>query len=438
MISADTIVAPATPYGHSAIGLIRISGPKALKILKKITKTKNFTPNFSIYKKIFNNNNLIDSGVVTYFEAPKSYNGENIVEISCHGSPSIVDNLIDIICSLGARTATPGEFTQRAFINGKLDLIQVEAISSLIASKTIRSASAQQKILSGELSAQINSLRHELVSILSNIEHTIDILEEDVLPDFYIDIKVRINDMIKNVNRLISSFSMGKLLNTGATVVITGKPNTGKSTLINSLSGINRSIVSDIPGTTRDTLEVELVLAGIPLKFIDTAGIRESSDEIEMEGVNRANVEIKNSDLIILIHDDKNFFKDMVQQDNTIFVLNKCDSTNQVGVNNSIIHISAKNKLGLDNLLLEIKNRLGFNEISNEAIYLSTNRQHDTFKTIKLSLFAAYDLINHGSTDLELFAFELKNALVAFEKILGKTTPDDILNNIFDSLCVGK
>ena len=261
-----TFVAPATPYGHSGIAIIRLNGPNAREIIQSLSKNYKIQNRSPKLVSLYNlKNAVIDECIVTHYKKPNSYTGDDLIEISCHGNPSIIDALLDSIVQQGARLAEPGEFTKRAFINGKLDLLQAEAVGGLISAQSEIAAKIHQNTLSGNLSKKINEISDQLITQLSGIEHAIDISEEELTSSFFIENKVALNDLGNKLDALISTFSAGRLINDGIRVVIAGKPNVGKSTLLNHLSGYDRAIVSDVPGTTRDAIETTKIIDGIPI-----------------------------------------------------------------------------------------------------------------------------------------------------------------------------
>ena len=439
MIPGDTIVAAATPFGYSGVALVRISGPDALVYAKRATGLRDPVERRATRACFYDKDRVvIDNLIITSFRGPRSYTGEDVVEVSCHGNPAIIEEIVSTISSYGARFASPGEFTLRAFLNGKIDLLQAEATASLIYSKSVENAKNQQKIISGHLSKKLNVVRKTIIDNLSFLEHQMDISDEDLDPAFLASLPTVLKKTQKELTVIAGSFSAGRLLNYGARVVIAGPPNVGKSSLLNCLSGSNRAIVSDQPGTTRDLLDVELVLSGVPVRFIDTAGIRAGGGAVEREGVARAKSSKKEADLVLYVTDDVKFKSVAKPETPTLFVVNKADlhANQSVGVN--IIHISCLNKSGLGSLLNKIKLQLKINQVSSQNTYLSTPRQHQAVSLCASSLRSAARLLSGGSADLELLAFELRAGLYALDLLLGKTTADDILNNIFGSLCVGK
>ena len=438
MTTGDTIVAPATPFGYSGIAVIRISGPNSFNYLSALSGKKQLNDREATLSSLKDGSgSQIDRCLFTAFFGPRSYTGEDLVEISTHGNPAVVEDVVNAFCSLGARPANAGEFTKRAFLNGKMDLLQVEAVASLIHSKSAESARCQQKILKGSLSVIIHEIRDRLISLLSRFEYQMDISEEDSVPGENRSAFKELTSILVVIDRFKNNFYLGRLLNRGASVVIVGKTNVGKSTLLNLFAGSSRAIVSDIPGTTRDTVEVELLMGGAPVLFIDTAGIRESDDIIEKMGVARAKDQINNADLILSLT-DKPHSKHLSHNKTPVLkVVNKSD-TNRTKTDDGVIHISAKNNSGVALLKKEISVALGINKISTEEMYLSTSRQHRAIKRCSSSIKKALALSKHNTVDLELLSFEVRASLDSIDTILGKTSSEDILNHVFSTLCVGK
>ena len=439
MILGDTIVAPATPFGHSGVAVTRISGPLSFPIINQLSKKRDFTNRLATVCSITDSNgNTIDRCVVTVYKKPSSYTGEDVVEISSHGNPTTVQYIILSVCAAGARTAEAGEFTKRAFINGKLDLVQVEAVASLINSKSIENTRHQQKILRGTLSLSINNLRTKIVSLLGRLEHQMDIDEEDwpsTPPPWLVG---GVDAVYLKVRHFKKTARLGRLLNHGATVVIAGPPNVGKSSLLNTLSQSSRSIVSSSPGTTRDTIEVELLMRGVPVLFIDTAGLRQPKDEIEKEGVRRTKNLLKRADLVLSLTDNPKSKKPLNAGAPTLSVLNKSDLRSNKTKKPDVIHISAKTGTGVPLLKRKISQQLGINKISSDAPSLSTSRQHVAMVRCSDAIQRSRSLIKKQHLDIEIIAFELREALNAVDALLGKTSPEDILDHVFNSFCVGK
>ena len=432
----ETIVAPATPYGESSIGVIRISGSKALEIVKLLTKTKDFKNRYAHYRKIYLDNDIIDDAIVTFYESPNTYTGEDLVEISCHGSVIIIRTIVSELVNLGCLMAEPGEFTKRAFLNGKLDLLQAESITSIIKSKSDINLKNQQKILSGQLSDILLNIKQKLLDILSHFEHHLDIDEfDEVLElDNYLDSLSFIQKELKN---LMDSFSMGKLYNDGLHVVICGKPNVGKSTLFNRMLNSDIAITSSEPGTTRDIINAEININGIPIKLFDTAGIRDSDNKVEKIGIDKAKKLSKIADLKLNIY-DKMINKDGDLKKNEINIINKCDELSEGRYKGGFIYCSAKNNVGIDLIFDIIKEKLILSKSTDGATFITSSRQHLNIKDAYHKIGVALENITNNNISIEILSLELREALDSIDLILGKTTPDDIINNIFSHMCVGK
>ena len=432
----ETIVAPATPYGESSIGVIRISGSKALEIVKLLTKAKVFKNRYAHYRKVYLDNDIIDDVIVTFYKSPNTYTGEDLVEISCHGSVTIIKTIVNELINLGCLMAEPGEFTKRAFINGKLDLLQAESITSIIKSKSDINLKNQQKILSGQLSSKLLIIKQKLLDVLSYFEHHLDIdeFDGDLEPDNYLDSLNFIQSELKN---LMDSFSMGKLYNDGLHVVICGKPNVGKSTLFNRMLNSDIAITSSEPGTTRDIINAELNINGIPIKLFDTAGIRNSDNIVEKIGIDKAKKLSKIADLKLNIY-DKKIDKDDDLNKNEINIINKCDELSEGRYKDKLLYCSAKNNVGIDLIFDIIKKKLTSSKSTDSATFITSSRQQLNIKDAYHKTGVALENIINNNINIEILSFELREALDSIDLILGKTTPDDIINNIFSHMCVGK
>ena len=439
MISGDTIVAQATPFGHSGVALVRLSGQASVKIVEKLTGGSPLKNRVSTFSKILSpNNDVIDRALITCFRAPASYTGENVVEITPHGNPAIIENIIETICIYGGRIADPGEFTKRAFINGKLDLIQVEAVAALINSKSKESALAQQKIASGALSKKINDIKDILVSTLALVENEIDISEELMGEQTVANVKTNLMKTGDLIEGLLETYKLGKMLFEGLDVIIAGETNVGKSTLFNALVKKDVSIVNQEPGTTRNLIEAELLIGGAVIRVVDTAGARKTKNPVEKEGLDRAKKRSKKADLVLHLTDDPAKAMTIKKTRKTLIVLTKSDLRKNVGEKNNIIHISAKTGLGMGALLDKIKKSLGTTGLSTDTTYLSTLRQKRALSLCGKPLERAIGSAGLDPVDLSTLAFDIREALNQIDSILGKTTADEILNTIFTSFCVGK
>lgn len=445
----DTIVAAATPLGRGGVAIVRVSGPLVNDIIDIILKKK-LTPRLATVTTFLDpNGHLIDEGLALFFPAPHSFTGEDVLELQGHGGPVIVDCLIRSIVSCGARLARPGEFSERAFLNDKLDLVQAEAIADLIDASSEESARAALRSLQGDFSQKIHTLVNALIHLRTYVEAAIDFSEEEI--DFLADqqIIINLNNILDELNTIETSAVSGSVLREGIRLVIAGRPNVGKSTLINALSGKETAIVTDIPGTTRDVLREYIVLDGIPIHIIDTAGLRESEDIVEKEGIRRAHHEIEQADLILFVVDSEKetvsditvFLNKIPHSRPIIMVRNKIDLTNDQPriineKNKTTILLSAKLHVGIDLLKNHIKSVVGF-KTTTEGIFSARRRHLDALKRAKQFLLNGKDqLLQHHAG--ELLAEELRYAQLALSEITGEFTPDDLLGNIFSNFCVGK
>lgn len=451
--SSDTIVALATPSGVGAIGVIRLSGPEAITIAnavfggKDLTKQASHTIHFGTIR---DGNTILDEILVSLFIAPHSYTRENVVEISTHGSPFIIENSIKLFVKNGARAAKPGEFTLRAFLNGQLDLSQAEAVADLIASNSQASHQVAMQQMRGGFSSELQGLRNQLIHFASMIELELDFSEEDVEFANRDDLKgliYRINHMI---HRLMQSFEQGNVMKNGVPVVIAGKPNVGKSTLLNALLNEDRAIVSEIAGTTRDTIEDEMTIGGIKFRFIDTAGIRDTEDTVEALGVLRTHEKMRQAKLIIYLFDPSQSAEEIVEQLDQIRLLNIPHITllNKQDLMkhdlNPKLHaadfhlISAKNKEGIDSLKVEILHKLNLHQISTDDVLVSNIRHLEALQKTKESLDLVLQGIDSPIVTSDFLAVDIKQALHYLGEITGTVTTDDLLENIFSKFCIGK
>ncbi len=446
----DTIVALATPPGVGAISVIRISGPNSFiatdRIFRGHSKISECSSHTIHYGHIFSSQNeLIDDVLVSVFRTPNSYTGENSVEISTHGSSLIVEKIIALLLEEDTRLAEPGEFTKRAFLNGKLDLAQAEAVADIINSRTDASLRGARNQLDGLLSQKVDSLRELLITTSSLIELELDFAEEDLEFVSLKEVLHNISVIKEELERLLESYSFGRIIRDGVNVALVGKPNVGKSSLLNYLLKEARAIVSEVPGTTRDIIREELSIDGILFRLFDTAGIRSTEDTIEKEGVLRSRAAIKNADIVILLDDATvDFSSDLLQE-----VLNLTDSQRILKVANKVdlkkynqqqydLGISAKTGEGIDILFEKLKEKaLGSQSYSEKSAIVSNLRHFQALKKAKDCLIDAERSIKEKLTG-EFIATDLRNAESSLGEIIGKVTSDDILNNIFSKFCIGK
>jgi len=438
---SDTIVAPATPPGYGGISIVRISGNLSTKLTKQICKRRSsFSHRRPTLSSVYNSaGEIIDNAVFTFFESPHSYTGEDVLEISCHGNPIVVDQIVSTICNSGARLADPGEFTKRAFLNGKLDLIQAESVSKLIESRSIEAANINSKILSGSLSKKLNTIKESIVGVLAELEFEFDISEnESLIPNLITKSYKDINNNILACENLIDSYARGLLFNRGARVVIYGNPNVGKSTLLNALLEKDRAITSEVPGTTRDTVDADIVLGGIPVTLIDTAGIRNATSSIESAGIKRSYDEIKNADLLINVVTGEDGVAKNAQTKKTVIVFNKIDLVAPSEKLTDIVPVSALLGDGITGLKNTIKDKLISKNTQASDIVLTTRRQEIAITSCKNSLCESLKYLNKDAPELEIVAYELRDSINHIDVLMGKTTVDDILNRVFSGFCVGK
>ncbi len=450
----ETIVALATANGTGAIGVIRLSGPYAIVIANSVFKGKDLTQQDSHtihFGQIFDDDLLLDEVLVSLFIAPRSYTREHVVEISCHGSNYIIESIIKLLIKKGARAARPGEFTLRAFLNGQLDLSQAEAVADLIASNSKASQQVAMQQLRGGYSSQLQSLREQLVNFASLVELELDFSEEDVEFANRGQLKQLIHDITKVVGQLIQSFELGNVIKNGVNTVIAGRPNAGKSTLLNALLNEERAIVSHIPGTTRDTIEEVLNINGINFRLIDTAGIREATDTIEQIGVQRTMEKISQSALLIYVFDAAEITVEELDSDienlgkpgiTMLVVANKVDLLKDdqlpaLSGEKGAIRISAKLKHQIDELKRSIYTAAVRHQLNGNESLITNVRHLEALQKTESALLRLLDGIDKHVTS-DFLAMDIKQALHYLGEITGAVTTDDLLDNIFSKFCIGK
>ncbi len=458
--SEDTIVALSTPLGKGAIAIVRMSGPESLAILNHLFdhQVTSRDERRAITGHLYTpkDRHLIDQVVVIYYRAPRSYTGEDLVEISSHCNPLIIDRIIAAAIELGARLARPGEFTQRAFLNHKLDLSQAEAVASVIEAKTQQSLTHTLRQLEGGLSKRLGEIKQEMIQITSLIEVSLDFNEEEAEIYHPSELLRHTDRVLEAIDSLIGSFAYGKLLHEGIKLLILGKPNVGKSSLLNLLLKRERAIVSEIPGTTRDYIEGQLEIDGIPVQVVDTAGIRQTSDRIEEIGVQRALEQIPSADLVLALFDahapldgdDQRLLDTLEQQRGQrpiVLVLNKIDlgirpdtERKLTSLELPLVPLSAKTGQNLGELKQAVKHIiLSDTAVENEEIVVTNRRHKIALENARRSLQKFREGLARGLDEVVLAA-ELRSALDYLGEITGETTTADILNHIFEEFCIGK
>ncbi|MCF6203107.1 MAG: tRNA uridine-5-carboxymethylaminomethyl(34) synthesis GTPase MnmE [Methylococcaceae bacterium] len=441
----DTIAAIATPPGNGGVGIIRISGLSASEIAKQLTN-KSFLPRQALFTSFKDKDQTtIDSGILLYFPNPSSYTGEDIIELQGHGGTIVLGMLLKRVLSLGARLANPGEFTERAFLNNKLDLTQAEAVADLIESSTEQSVRSAQKSMQGVFSEQINELVDELTELRVYVEAAIDFVDEEI--DFLSDgvVEKKIKKIAKEIKKIQKTATQGRLLRDGMTVVLAGKPNVGKSSLLNILAGHEAAIVTEIAGTTRDILKEQIQIDGMPLHIIDTAGLRESDNEVEKEGIRRAHEQIKQADKILLLIDSTDPEIDTVINSlpnnlNITKIYNKIDLLGKLpeiieSPNGTQIYLSVKKQLGLDLLTNYLKQSVGFKG-ETDNVFIARQRHIDALR--QGQEFVESAILQLQNQAGELVAEDLRQAQNNLAEITGQFSSDDLLGKIFSSFCIGK
>jgi len=449
-INEDTIVAIATPSGTGAISIIRISGPDSIEVVnsvfdgkKSLQEAASHTIHYGKIADIFKK--PIDDVLVSIFRTPNSYTGEDSVEISTHGSPLISKKIIETLVEKGLRLAEPGEFTKRAYLNNKIDLTQAEAVLDVINSRTEASLLGARNQLDGMLSGKINELRKMLLDTASFVELELDFTEEDIKLIENTEIISRIKSIVDEIDKLLSTYSFGKVLKDGVNVALVGKPNVGKSSLLNYILKESRAIVSPIPGTTRDVIREEVSIDGILFRLYDTAGIRSSRNEIEKEGVVRSKNALKDADIVVLIEDVFQNGSDqlldeissLTKAERVLKVVNKID-LQMNSLKSADVFISALTGEGIDSLFSKLKEKVFGNSVYTEKSAIISNLRH--YQCLKRSRESLIKALKGSEENLsgEYIASDIRNATIAMSEIIGEVTSEDVLNNIFSKFCIGK
>ena len=436
----DTIAACATPPGVSALALIRISGPRASEIASSLS-WKDLPPRQPLARRLRLDQRVLDEAVITFWPRPHSYTGEDLVEISCHGNPLVVETILQALQKQGARMARPGEFTERAFLNGRIDLTQAEAVLDVLHAGSERALLAAQRTLAGQLKDRLMEIRSGLLDLLARIEAYIDFPEEDIQPEVGTGFRQEVSRLLQSISGLLSTAPLGQRLRSGYRLVLMGPPNVGKSSLLNALLGSDRAIVSPVPGTTRDTVEESMELAGFPVRLIDTAGLRPSTDLVEQEGINRTRIAAEQADLVLALI-DRTQPKDPCESEwgrfseKLLKILTKADLP---GAYSGQGHpVSAKTGEGLDSLRTNVAQRLAGNLLAPGSEEIAVNARHaeGLQKATEALATAASSLATRAAP--ELVASDLRLSLQALESILGVGTSEDVLDRLFAQFCIGK
>jgi tRNA modification GTPase len=451
----DTIAAIATPLGEGGLAIIRLSGPQALAVADRcflsVARTgskPSSVPTHTIHLgHVIRNGQRVDEVLLAVMRAPRTFTREDVVEISCHGGLLPAKLVLDTVLQSGARLAEPGEFTRRAFLNGRIDLAQAEAVADLIQSRTELALRAANEQLAGKLSQRINTLRDQMLQTLAHLEAHIDFPEEDLSPDTRGQLIARLEEGVSFMEQLLRSAPEGQILRRGIRAAIIGRPNAGKSSLLNQLLGHDRAIVSAIPGTTRDTIEETANIRGLPVIFIDTAGLREAQDEIEAEGVRRSRQSLQKAELILHVLDlaepltmaDEGYLAEFAGK-KRIFVLNKNDLPQRLepAALSPSVRISCLTGDGIEALKDAIKDIVWSGEIKAEMLEVMINSRHqDALNRGRAATSQTLQALREGAT-LELVALDLRIAVNAIGEIVGQTTTEDLLDMIFSQFCIGK
>lgn len=455
----DTIAAISSAAGNSGIGIIRVSGDEAIEVVDKIfrpanknKKLANVESHTVHYGHIMDGDKTLDQVLVIVMKNPHSYTGEDTVEIDCHGGMLILKKVLDLVLKNGARTAEPGEFTKRAFLNGRIDLSQAEAVMDLINSKNDFALNSSIEQLKGGVSDAIKDIRKDIIYHIAFIESALDDPEHISLDGYDEEITEMLNENINKISKLVNSFDNGRIMKEGIKTVILGKPNAGKSSLLNLMLGEDRAIVTDIEGTTRDTLEENINFNGLSLKIIDTAGIRDTEDLVERIGVNKAKEIAKEGDLIIYVVDGSREFDDndreiikLINDKQAIILVNKSDMDTVINIdelkkdsNRDVILFSAKNGEGMDQLEEEIRNMFYSGKVTyNDQVYITNARHKEALENALESLKQVKNSVDAGMPE-DFYSIDLMDAYTDLGLIIGESVEDDLVNEIFSKFCMGK
>jgi tRNA modification GTPase len=450
---ANTIVALATPTGRSGIGVVRLSGAQAIEIAAKVAD-QDLEPRHATLVRLVDpaNGEVIDEAVATFFKAPRSFTGEDVVEVSCHGSPVLLRQLIDICLSLGARMADPGEFTLRALANGKIDLAEAEAIRDLIDAQTTAGARQAVRQMRGEFSHRLQPIRDELLDVIVVLESALEFVEDDLPETQNVSIMAKLEMVAADIEKIADTFQAGRLIREGLRIALVGRPNVGKSSLFNALLGSDRAIVTEIPGTTRDQIHERFTVRDIPISLVDTAGLRETQDAVEVIGVERSRRAMVDADLILVVLDASEDLSpedlkilESIDELTHLLVINKIDKVRDEDLEafRSKIQgpisksVSAKTGQGLDELKGAIVNPFKSENVSSNGFLVTDARHFDLLVRAQAEVKNSIALLDQRKSE-EIVLVGLHNALRYLGQITGETTTEDMLTRIFSTFCIGK
>lgn len=454
----DTIAAVATPNGAGGIGVIRLSGTRALEVSAKVfsplNKVQKFEPRHLYLGNIIDpeDRQTLDLVLCVYFKAPHSYTGEDVVEIQAHGGQLNIQQILSLLLENGARIANPGEFTLRAFLNGRIDLACAEAVQELIESKTQAALNASRRHLDGEITTLCENIKENIIDIMVHIEAFVDFPDEELEQSFSAEYSENLKQIVNTLDEVVKSYDRGRLLREGVETMILGLPNVGKSSLLNRLLRSEKAIVTDIPGTTRDLIEGMVDLAGVPVKFVDSAGLRDVDDSVEAIGVQKAWERMEKTDFVLFVVDgSRNIgeeelrLAEKLKQHNGVLVVNKCDLDERIETAAllkilkkwKVVRLSAKFDRNIEELEKAISSLLNNPAGQSESLLLTSARHYEAFRLCKKATERALVAIG-DALPFELLAADLREALSRLDEIVGVTTPDDVLNKIFSSFCIGK
>ncbi len=441
-MNSDTIIALSTPPGVAALAIIRLSGTQSRAIIDQLLSPVAWVPATAVYRTLKYRDEILDDAVLTFWQSPNSYTGEDTVEISCHGNPHIVEKILRACLELGARTARPGEFTQRAYLNNKLSLTQAEGLLDLLYAPTERALASARAMKEGKLGHALEAVRAELIDLLSHLEASLDFAEEGIEPHVGPEFTARVEQVRAQIEKLLRTAPLGRILQEGALTIIVGEPNVGKSSLLNALLREDRAIVAPTPGTTRDWIEAPCNVRGLPLRLVDTAGQRDSTDPVEIEGNRRARALLPKAQLLLHVVEAHQLFVstkiELPENIPSLLIANKSDLGRHTSLPVNAISLSAKTGEGLADLETRIEEALLADMGHESGTVLTINaRQNSTLQRATQSLDQALEALRN-TTGLEIVSIELRDALHDLAEVIGETDNEDILTRLFQNFCIGK